>query len=99
MMNDDLRKDELLNSLKEQIPMNDDIISRSVLLSDLKKQISDVENVPLFMEIVENQPPADSAEYGKILLERDLDEERLISIIVFIVMIGIIMFLKVVLNE
>ena len=31
MMNDDLRKDELLNSLKEQIPMNDDIISRSVL--------------------------------------------------------------------
>ena len=74
MMNDDLRKDELLNSLKEQIPMNDDIISRSVLLSDLKKQISDVENVPLFMEIVENQPPADSAEYGKILLVRDLDK-------------------------
>ena len=56
--------------------MNDDIISRSVLLSDLKKQISDVENVPLFMEIVENQPPADSAEYGKILLVRDLDKER-----------------------
>ena len=76
MMNDDLRKDELLNSLKEQIPMNDDIISRSVLLSDLKKQISDVENVPLFMEIVENQPPADSAEYGKILLVRDLEIGR-----------------------
>ena len=99
MMNDDLRKDELLNSLKEQIPMNDDIISRSVLLSDLKKQISDVENVPLFMEIVENQPPADSAEYGKILLVRDLDKERFVDTILFIVMIGIIIFLKVVLNE
>ncbi|MCI9035677.1 MAG: hypothetical protein HFJ08_16870 [Lachnospiraceae bacterium] len=99
MMNDDLRKDELLNSLKEQIPMNDDIISRSVLLSDLKKQISDVENVPLFMEIVENQPPADSAEYGKILLVRDLDKERFFDTILFIVMIGIIIFLKVVLNE
>ena len=51
------------------------------------------------MEIVENQPPADSAEYGKILLVRDLDKERFFDTILFIVMIGIIIFLKVVLNE
>ena len=95
LMKDDniIGKKTLVSDLKKKVMKDDDLISRSALLSDLRKQIPDVD-ISLYIEIIENQPPADNIKFGEVLLSDEPDKEHLINTIVFILMMGITMLLS-----
>ena len=96
-MKDDkiISKKAMMRDLMEKMMKDNDLISRSALLSNLKEQIPDVENISLFMQIIETQLPAKNIKYDEVLLSEHPDKERVINIIIFTLMMGITMLLAV----